>query len=240
MTTYFIADLHLDEKRPAVTRAFFDWLAQIEGDCKALYILGDFFEVWIGDDDDDPFHRRLLQRLAKFSASGVPLAVMPGNRDFLLGAGFAAASGARLLQDPTTIDLYGETVLLMHGDTLCTRDTEYMAFRELARSAQWQADLLAKPLAQRRAIAAELRRQSKSMTSLKAEDIMDVTPQEVERVMRQFGVQTLIHGHTHRPDNHALSIDNQRARRIVLGDWGELGWCLKVTRNSRELVSWPV
>ncbi|TQV78103.1 UDP-2,3-diacylglucosamine diphosphatase [Exilibacterium tricleocarpae] len=240
MTTYFISDLHLHDTRPAITRAFFNWLDAISGHCAALYILGDLFEVWIGDDDDNPEHRRIVERLRQLRQADIPLYVMHGNRDFLLGPAFAAASGAELLDDPTVIDLYGEPVLLMHGDSLCTRDHDYMAFRRQARSPDWQAQLLAKPLAERRAIAAALREQSRSMNSLKAEDIMDVTPAEVVKVMEAHGVQTLIHGHTHRPQRHHLSANGAAAERIVLGDWGPQGWCLAVSPTRRELSSWPL
>ena len=241
MTTYFIADLHLDETRPAVTQAFFQWLEQISQGCEALFILGDLFEVWIGDDDDDPFRREVVERLRRFSDSGSDLYIMHGNRDFLLGRDFAAAAGAELVDDPLVIDLYGEAVLLMHGDSLCTADHEYMAFRRQARSAEWQVQLLAQSLPQRRAIARSLREQSRSMNSLKAEDIMDVTPAEVLQVMAAHGVQTLIHGHTHRPASHTLTVNGAAARRIVLGDWGACGWCFRATSGAAgELLHWPL
>lgn len=240
MSTYIISDLHLDESRPDITRAFFDFLRGRAAGAEALYILGDFFEVWIGDDDDAPLAAEVAQELSRFSGSGAELYLMHGNRDFLLGQDFAHRAGAVLLPDPSTVTLAGQKVLLMHGDSLCTRDSEYMAFRQQARDPNWQRELLAKPLEERRAIAAQIRAVSKSMNSRKAEDIMDVTPEEVEKTMREQGVHTLIHGHTHRPARHALTIDGAPAERIVLGDWGEQGWCIKADKDSLELIHWPI
>lgn len=232
MTTLFISDLHLDESRPAITRAFFDFLDQKAANADALYILGDFFEVWVGDDDDAPFSRQIVERLSQLKT---PLYFMVGNRDFLVGERFSRETGAILLTDPSVIDLYGTQVLLMHGDSLCTTDTEYMAFRQQARSPQWQEALLAKPLEERRAFAKQLREQSKSMNSLKAEDIMDVTPEEVLKVMVDANVSTLIHGHTHRPDRHPLEINGQPAERIVLGDWCKKLWWIEASSAGIEL-----
>lgn len=233
---FFISDLHLDESRPAVTQAFFDFLDTRAKGADALYILGDFFEAWVGDDDDATFARHIVERLRRFRDSGTPIYFMHGNRDFLVGEQFARATGATLLSDPTVIDLYGKPLLLMHGDSLCTRDREYMAFRQQARSAEWQQGLLAQPLEARRALARQLREQSKSMNSLKAEDIMDVTPDEVVEEMTKHGVQTLIHGHTHRPARHTVDLNGQCGERIVLGDWGESLWWIEAgTGGNLEL-----
>ncbi|SHG25234.1 UDP-2,3-diacylglucosamine hydrolase [Microbulbifer donghaiensis] len=240
MSSYLISDLHLDESRPDVTRAFFDFLRGRAAGAEALYILGDFFEVWIGDDDDAPLAAEVARELSRFSGSGAELYLMHGNRDFLLGQDFAHRAGAVLLPDPSTITLAGRKVLLMHGDSLCTRDSEYMAFRQQARDPNWQQALLAKPLEERRAIATQIRAVSKSMNSRKAEDIMDVTPEEVENAMRAEGVHTLIHGHTHRPARHALTVDGAPAERIVLGDWAAQGWCVKADKDSLELIHWPI
>ena len=230
----FISDLHLDESRPGITNAFFHFLDTQAKRADALYILGDFFEVWVGDDDDAPYPRQVIARLRALSDSGVRLYFMHGNRDFLVGEQFAKEAGATLLTDPAVIDLYGEPVLLMHGDSLCTSDTEYMAFRQQARSAEWQQGLLSQPLAARREIGRQMREQSKSMNSLKAEDIMDVTPDEVVREMEAHGVKTLIHGHTHRPDCHQLQVAGADAKRWVLGDWGQFAWWLEAN-GSGEL-----
>ena len=232
MTIVFISDLHLDESRPAVTRAFFEFLDTQAKGVEALYILGDFFEVWIGDDDDDPFNRAIVERLRRYSASGPALYFMHGNRDFLIGEQFAQQTGATLLEDPTTIDLYGSRCLLMHGDSLCTKDAEYMAFRRQARSTEWQQTLLSQPLPARRALAQQMRAQSASMNSLKAEDIMDVTAAEVVKALESRAAQTLIHGHTHRPARHSLVANGQPAERLVLGDWGSDLWWLQASPDN--------
>ncbi|WP_444907849.1 UDP-2,3-diacylglucosamine diphosphatase [Microbulbifer sp. SSSA008] len=240
MSTYFISDLHLDEKRPDITRAFFDFLHGRAAGAEALYILGDFFEAWVGDDDDAPLAREVIGELSRYSGTGVELYLMHGNRDFLLGTDFAQRAGATLLQDPTALSLGNERVLLMHGDSLCTLDKEYMAFRRQARDPKWQQELLTKSLQERRAIAAQIRMASKSMNSRKAEDIMDVTQEEVERVMLEHNVHRLIHGHTHRPARHALTINDEPAERVVLGDWDKNAWCLKADNDSLELIHWPI
>lgn len=206
----------------------------------ALYILGDFVDAWIGDDDDSAFAAQLKTTLSNYAATGTPIRFMHGNRDFLIGEAFAKAASMELLPDPSVVDLYGQPILLMHGDSLCTRDLEYMAFRQQVRSPTWQAQILALPLAQRRAMAAQLRAQSKSMSSMKAEDIMDVTPEEVVNVLRQHGVTTLIHGHTHRPNRHAITVDGEPGERIVLGDWEEHGWYLQATPEATVLVDFDI
>ena len=229
-STLFIADLHLDPARPYVIRALADFLSQ-HSNCDRLYILGDLFDAWVGDDDDAPFVAEVASILRDFSATGPELFIMQGNRDFLLGKAFCQAVGAQLLPDPTVIDLYGEPTLLMHGDSLCTGDKEYQAFRRAARDPQWQAPLLALELPERRALAAQMRSMSREANSNKAEDIMDVTPSEVEKVMRDFNVKQLIHGHTHRPAEHVIST----GRRWVLGDWDSRGWVITASPNNIKL-----
>ncbi len=221
MTTLFISDLHLDPVRPGITDQFLAFLRGEARGAEALYILGDFFEVWVGDDDDDPHYARVMDGLKELSAAGVPLYFMHGNRDFLVGEGFLGKTGARLLQDPTVIDLYGRPTLLMHGDTLCTDDVEYQMVRRMLRNPVWQKDYLAKPLAERRAIAAHARAESKAHTAAKAEYIMDVNQREVEALMRKHQVSRLIHGHTHRPGVHRFKSDGRDKERVVLGDWYE-------------------
>ncbi len=228
--TWFISDLHLDPSRPAVTRAFRAFLDS-HRDCAALYILGDLFEAWIGDDDDAPLGREVAASLADFSRSGPSVFLMRGNRDFLLGEAFCERAGGELLPDPSVIDLYGQPVLLMHGDSLCTADTAYQDFRAMARSPDWQADLLARPLAERRALASQLRDISQEANSNKAEDIMDVTPSEVERVMQEHGVNCLIHGHTHRPQLHR----QDQGTRWVLGDWHDHAWIIRASAEGINL-----
>ena len=238
MTTIFISDVHLHESRPEVTDGFYEFLRTQAQEAEALYILGDFFDVWIGDDDDSPLATQTAERLRQVADQGVAIYLMHGNRDFLLGEQFATSAGATLINDPTMVQLGERSAVLMHGDTLCTRDVDYMAFRAQIRSPQWQAQALAQPLAVRRQIAMELRNQSKSMSSLKAEDIMDVTPEEVVKVMEEADASVLIHGHTHRPKRHALTVKGQAAERIVLGDWHEHGWCLRAEGSELSLESW--
>jgi len=238
--TLFISDLHLDPDRPAITALFLAFLEQRATGADALYILGDLFEAWIGDDDDSPMNRAVASGLQACATAGTPVFVMHGNRDFLMGQRFAAQAGVTLLEDPACIDLYGIPTLLMHGDLLCTDDTEYLAFRDMVRSTRWQAELLSKPLAERRRIAAELREQSREQTGGKPEAIMDVNRQAVLDTMRGHGVQRLIHGHTHRPAIHELNVAGQPAQRIVLGDWYAQGSVLECGPAGCELQSLPV
>lgn len=240
MHTLFISDLHLHESRPQVTRAFFHFLHTQAVHSEALYILGDFFDAWIGDDDDSELVQDVASGLLKLSELGVAIYFMHGNRDFLLGATYAKKAGMELIPDGITIDLYGTPTLLMHGDSLCTDDVEYQQFRAMVRSPQWQQQVLAQPLATRRALAAQLRAKSQSMNSLKAQDIMDVSPTEVVAQMEIAGVTRMIHGHTHRPARHTLIINNKPAERIVLGDWHDSGWCIKANSNAIELFDWKI
>lgn len=232
--TLFISDLHLQPEREDITQAFAHFLDNQAQAADALYILGDFFEVWIGDDDDAPFNQQITQLLQQYTVQGKLLYLMVGNRDFLMGDTFATKCGATLLTDPTTIDLYGTPTLLMHGDSLCTSDTEYMAFRQQARSQVWQQALLSKTLDERRTIARQLRDQSKNMSSMKAEDIMDVTPEAVQAEMQTAKVTRMIHGHTHRPAVHKVELaDNQNsAQRMVLGDWDSKIWWIEASENQ--------
>lgn len=239
-TTLFISDLHLDPRRPGVTALFLDFLAGLGSDCAALYILGDLFEAWIGDDEDDPHALGILTGLRTATARGLPVSVMRGNRDFLLGDGFVRRTGCRLLAEPALIELDGERVLLLHGDTLCTDDHEYQQFRTLVRDPAWQAQFLARPLAERRAMAAQMRETSRQRTGEKRAEIMDVNPETVAATMRAHGVRTLIHGHTHRPALHAVDLDGRPARRIVLGDWYAQGSLLRCEGKDCELQSLPL
>lgn len=227
----FISDLHLCEQRPAPARRFIRFLQQEARGADALYILGDLFEVWLGDDDTSDFHREITHALHACVQGGTPVFVMHGNRDFLIGAEFEQQSGCRLLPDPSVIDVDGMSALIMHGDTLCTDDIEYQEFRVTVRDAQWQRQFLAKPLQQRREIARHLRDESQIRTRVKPEQIMDVNQQTVERVMREYHISLLIHGHTHRPALHDFMLDGKPARRIVLGDWYEQGSAL--THDAR-------
>lgn len=240
MLTLFISDLHLHETRPQITRAFFHFLQTQAISAEKLYILGDFFDAWVGDDDDSPLNIEVASELKKLRGSGTQIFLMHGNRDFLLGDKFAAQAGAQILAEYALIDLYGQPALLVHGDSLCTDDIEYMAFRQQVRSPLWQQQILAQPLAARRILAAQLREKSQAMNSLKAEDIMDVNQAEVVRVMQSAGVKRLIHGHTHRPARHVFDINGETAERIVLGDWHDKGWAIYADEQKTELISWPI
>jgi UDP-2,3-diacylglucosamine hydrolase len=221
VTTLFISDLHLDAGEPETIRRFVSFIERQARTARELYILGDLFEAWVGDDDDDPRLAPVLDALARLTRAGVPCAVMHGNRDFLIGARFCDATGCRLLGDYERIDLYGEAVLLTHGDLLCTDDTRYQSLRATLRNPAWQREFLAKPLAERRKIAAELRELSATEIAAKSYEIMDVNQATVERTMRDHGVSFLLHGHTHRPAIHRFALDGRPAARIVLGAWYE-------------------
>ncbi|MBM5457919.1 UDP-2,3-diacylglucosamine diphosphatase [Pseudomonas sp. P66] len=230
-----ISDLHLQEERPDITRAFLDLLDGRARHAQALYILGDFFEAWIGDDAMTPFQTSICQALRALSDSGTQVYLMHGNRDFLIGEAFCKAAGCTLLSDPSVVQLGGEPVLLMHGDSLCTLDLAYMKMRRYLRNPVSLWLLRHLPLSTRQKLARKLRSESRAQTRMKANDIVDVTPEEVPRVMAHHGVRTLVHGHTHRPAIHKLMVDDQPARRIVLGDWDRQGWALEVDEQGFQL-----
>lgn len=225
------------EARPDITDAFVDFVETTAKGADELYILGDFFEVWIGDDHDTPFNRRIINTLA---ALDTPTFIMHGNRDFLIGEDFCREAGAALLNDPTVLSLSGRPALLMHGDSLCTRDEPYMQARRMLRDTAVQADLLSKSIAERLVIAQGARAQSQEHTRDTAEDIMDVTPKEVVREMQDFRVDLMIHGHTHRPAIHKLTVNGLPAQRIVLGDWDTHGWYLEERDGELDLVSFEI
>lgn len=217
----FIADLHLSSDRPRVTQAFLDFLARIAPQAEALYILGDLFEAWAGDDDlDAPLNRTVADALA---ASGAAVYLMHGNRDFLMGEAMARACGARLLSEPVLLDLYGTPTLLLHGDVLCSDDVAYLAFRNQVRDPAWQAGFLAKPLAERKQAISAWLAQSREAKMEKRPEIMDVNPQTVAETLRVHGYPRLIHGHTHRPARHLHRVDGRECERWVLPDWCERG-----------------
>lgn len=233
MTTLFVSDLHLDASRPEVTACFIRFLEQAAGTAAALYILGDLFEVWFGDDDPASDHRDVAAALHRLVANGTPCYLMRGNRDFLIGSRYARESGLQLLDEQTIIEINGDRVLLLHGDELCTDDRGYQRFRRVVRSAAAQRLFLLLPLATRRAIADRLRQSS--METMKPDSITDVNAEAVDTAMRNGGVQILIHGHTHRPAIHQLSVDGEPALRIVLGDWYTQGSVLHWTAGGPEL-----
>ena len=241
MRIHFISDLHLEARRTDISRAFLHWLKNDALNADALYILGDLFEVWIGDDFSDDFTLSIVSALKALSDSGTDIFVMHGNRDFLLGEDFCIASGSQLLPDPSIINLDNQPVLLMHGDSLCTLDKEYIAFRQQVRNPQWVENLLSKPLNERQQIARQLRDASQSSNQYKQTDIMDVTQEEVERVMEEHGVLHLIHGHTHRPATHTFKPGHkqQTATRRVLGDWDQQGWVLNYLDGNFDIQLIP-
>ncbi|HET7607320.1 MAG TPA: UDP-2,3-diacylglucosamine diphosphatase [Gammaproteobacteria bacterium] len=219
MTTLFISDLHLTAGDAETMRRFVEFMDGPARAARELYILGDLFEAWIGDDDDDPRLEPIVVALKRLTDSGVACSLMHGNRDFLLGPRFCEATGTRLLGDYERITLDGQPVLLTHGDLLCTDDTRYMTLRAELRSKSWQRDFLARPLAERRQIASDLRQLSATEVAAKDDYIMDVNQGTVERTMREHDVTLLVHGHTHRPAVHRFSLEGRPAARIVLGAW---------------------
>ncbi len=218
--TYFISDLHLSAELPDIARQFLSFVEQTAPEAEALYILGDLFETWAGDDDlADPFHGRIAQALQKLSAGGTRIYLMHGNRDLLMGQEMERACSAKLLPDPILIDLYGKPTLLSHGDQLCTDDHAYQAGRKQVADPAWQRQFLAQPLAARKAFIAQLRARSQNEKMSKDREIMDVNSGAVLTLLREHHYPNLIHGHTHRPGHHVLHVDGHTCERWVLGDW---------------------
>jgi UDP-2,3-diacylglucosamine hydrolase len=233
----FISDLHLTEERPAANEQFIDFLESKARSAGALYILGDLFEYWIGDDDlEEPFNAVMAGMLRALTRAGVPVYVMHGNRDFLMSERFCAATGAQLLADPTVHEIQGVRTLLVHGDTLCTDDADYQNWRRIARSEQWQRDFLAQSRAERRSMILGLREKSKAVIQAKPAEIMDVSQAAVVEALRRHGVTRLVHGHTHRPGRHAHSVDGHPAERWVLPDWYGRGGYLEIGRGAPKLI----
>lgn len=230
----FISDLHLCDSRPNITKAFIKFLENIASKAQALYILGDLFEYWAGDDSIIAgTHQASIHGLRSLASKGVPIYLMHGNRDFLLGEGFASATGIKILPDPSLITLYGKAVVLSHGDALCTDDVAYQKFRAEVRSSIWQTQFLSQPLSSRIAYIEQLRAKSEQEKSAKSMQIMDVNSSAVNALLRQFDHPPLfIHGHTHRPNNHVHEVDGKVCERWVLGDWYEQGSYLKLSKDG--------
>lgn len=239
MATLFIADLHLQTEEPATVAGFLRFLRGQAREADALYILGDLFEAWIGDDDPNPLHQEIAVALSALTDSGVPCFFVHGNRDFLIGQRFARACGMTLLTEENVLDLYGRRVLIMHGDTLCTDDAGYLAFRAKVHTPWIQHLFLALPLFIRRRIAAKMRANSTAANSSKSMEIMDVNPQAVTAILEKHRVQWLIHGHTHRPAIHQIEANGMPAFRVVLGAWHSEGSMVKVTKDDVELIPFP-
>ncbi len=239
MTRLFASDLHLDPAREEITRQFTDFLAGPAREAQALYLLGDLFEAWLGDDAPDPVGAAVADALAALSAAGVAVFVMQGNRDFLLGEAFCRRAGARFLPDPVVLTLGAQRVLVTHGDALCTGDASYQRLRSLMRDPAVQRAFLSLPLERRRVIAAEARAGSRAHLAQADEYITDVSQEAVEQVMRRAGVSLLLHGHTHRPGVHHFALDGRECTRIVLGDWHREGSVLRWDEDGYELLQLP-
>lgn len=237
MSTLFISDLHLSDDRPDILERLESLLDGYAGRTEALYILGDLFEAYVGDDDDAPLIHDVAAQLKAFSGRGSDVFFMHGNRDFLVGEQFAERAGLTLLPDPTRIDLAGKPTLLMHGDSLCTDDVAYQAFRQQVRAPTWQQAFLSQPLATRRAIADQARQKSQQHTASASESIMDVNPLAVEETFVHHGLRRIIHGHTHRPGWHQYAA---HCERIVLGDWFDQASMLVVDDETITLYPQPV
>jgi UDP-2,3-diacylglucosamine hydrolase len=239
MTTLFISDLHLEADRPEIGEQFLDFLDDEAADAEALYILGDFFEYWVGDDDPDEYYASIKRSLRAFTDSGVPVYFMHGNRDFMIGERFAAETGVTILPDPYPLELYGKSLLLSHGDAMCTDDVEYQQIRTMTRNPEWQSMMLDKPLEERIAIAKHVRAQSQERNKTLSESIVDVNADAVRQTISEYGVEILLHGHTHRPGIHGVEVDDRFAKRVVLGDWYDQGSVLRWDEDGLELSAIP-
>ena len=226
--TLFISDLHLSDDEPHITQLLLNFTRDTAPQADALYILGDLFEYWAGDDDrNTPFHQQIIAAMRAVSQQGTPVFIMHGNRDFLMDEELAQDCNATMLPDPTVINLYGKATLLTHGDALCTDDVQYQAFRKQVRQATWRNNFLSQPLAQRKAQIEQLRKMSEDQKQTKAMDIMDVSLAAVEAQFRSSQYPRMIHGHTHRQKMHLHEVDGHSCERWVLGDWHKTGNALR-------------
>ncbi len=239
MTTLFISDLHLEAERPDIGRQFLQFLDRDAQEADDLYILGDLFEAWVGDDDPNTHYFGIKRALRKLTDRGIPVYFMHGNRDFMIGNGFANETGVKILDDPHKVTMYGQKTLLSHGDALCIDDVQYQRVRKMVRNPEWQAAMRAKPLKERLRIAKEARRQSLEQTINMSLEIMDVNQDEVKRVIQEHGVDVLLHGHTHRPAVHDVDLGNRKAKRIVLGDWFTQGSVVRWDSRGPKLEAMP-
>ena len=244
-----ISDLHLQESRPELTRAFVDFIARVPAACREFFILGDLFELWIGDDADSPLGDEVASALRGLAGRGVQVYLMHGNRDFLIGEAFAERCGALLINEPWRLQVEGADWLLLHGDVLCTDDKAYLEFREMVRNPDWQREFLARPVAERQAWADRAREASQAATAGKPAEIMDVNQHAVRKLIRDSGCPRILHGHTHRPAVHELpdclsdadAADAATpARRVVLGDWDTKGWYVAIAGDAFTLRSFDL
>ncbi len=236
MKPRFVSDIHLSEKRPDLTNAFKVFLNESKEACTHLFILGDLFEIWIGDDDDNLFHKDIKTTLSEFVLDGPEVFFMHGNRDFLIGKTFANEVGISIISDPYSLDINGLKTILSHGDFLCTDDSDYIEFRNNVRSEEWQKDFLAKSIDERNEIANLLRSESKNATSEKSLEITDANLETVNNFIQENNPDIFIHGHTHRPKIHQHNL----TKRVVLGDWDKYGWYLSIEENSLNLKEFKI
>ncbi|MCH7822162.1 MAG: UDP-2,3-diacylglucosamine diphosphatase [Proteobacteria bacterium] len=239
MTTLFISDLHLEAERPDIGDQFIKFLEDDASNAEALYILGDLFEAWVGDDDQNNYYFVIKRALRQLFDSGVPVYFMHGNRDFMVGQQFANETGVIILAEPYEVNMYGEKALLCHGDAMCTDDVQYQKIRTMTRDPDWQASMRAKPLKERLRMAEEARRQSLERTINLDMNIMDVNEDEVKKIILKYGVDVLLHGHTHRPAVHDVDLGNRKARRVVLGDWHQQGSVVRWDLRGPKLEVLP-
>ena len=236
MKPRFISDIHLSQSNAELTNAFKRFLNESKSICTHLFILGDLFEVWIGDDDQSPYHQQIKKDLLNFTTKGPKTYFMHGNRDFLIGQKFAAETGIEILSDPHAMDINGLKTILSHGDFLCTDDVDYINFRNMVRSDEWKHDFLSKNLDERNTIANSLRDESKNATSEKSLVITDVSPNTLNTFLAKKNPDIFIHGHTHKPAIH----DEDSSIRIVLGDWDEYGWYLTIDEKDYNLEKFKI
>jgi UDP-2,3-diacylglucosamine hydrolase len=235
MTTLFISDLHLEAARPEIAEQFLKFLKTEAESADALYILGDLFESWVGDDDPNAHYAEIKKAMRALTDLGIPVYFMHGNRDFMIGDDFATETGVTLLPDPYLLDLHGTQVLLAHGDAYCTDDVEYQAIRQMTRNPEWQAKMLQKSLAERQAFAAQARAASLAHGKSLDDDISDVNDDAIAASFREHGMAVMLHGHTHRPAVHRVDIDGESAKRIVMGDWYAQGSVVRWDENGPVL-----
>lgn len=248
MNTLFISDLHLEDDKPGLTRFFFSFLDHIAINSNRLFILGDFFEAWVGDDEQTELHINVADKLSALANQGVDILIMHGNRDFLMGPDYVKQCQAKLIEEPFFLTVGEKRVLLMHGDALCTDDVQYMKFRNIARNPDWQRQILSMPLKNRKQMAQQLRQASSSGNQAKNIEIMDVAEPTVRSTIEQYQVDVLLHGHTHRPAEHTVDLTPltslkpfakqlpRQARRLVLGDWGHQTWYASASEQSLQLI----
>lgn len=235
MTTLFVSDLHIEADRPDIANQFLQFLETEALNADALYILGDLFEFWVGDDDPNEHYAWIKQGLRKLTKKNIPVFFMHGNRDFMIGQDFADETGITILTDPYVVEIHGETVLLSHGDIYCTDDIQYQAVRKMTRDPKWQAMMLTRPLEERISFSEQARADSKAHGDNIDQAITDVNQAAIKSALRQANVTLMLHGHTHRPAVHEIEVDGKQARRIVLGDWYQHGSVVRWDRNGPVL-----